>query len=295
MTKINIQFSRFSAFYTPLIATMAGGFLTEEGLDYEWSKAANNDAALQNLADGTVDVAQSAVGVSLIQLARGDQPAARHFAQINELDGFFLAGRHVDPNFQWAQLEGSDVLVDHGLQPMAMFKYACMKAGIDFDKLNVIDAGGGADMEKAFRAGTGDYVHLQGPAPQNMEYEGVGYPVAEVGKPIGPCAFSSLAAMPAWLATDAAKAFTRAYTKTRVWINEVPADEVARKVAEFFPETHASVLAECIAAYQGLGNWVPRVDITEASLAVAQDVFQFAGHIKGPYPYDVLCAHPPAV
>ena len=72
MTKINIQFSRFSAFYTPLIATMAGGFLTDEGLEYEWSKAANNDAALQNLADGTVDVAQSAVGVSLIQLARGD-------------------------------------------------------------------------------------------------------------------------------------------------------------------------------------------------------------------------------
>ncbi len=295
MTKINIQFSRFSAFYTPLIATMAGGFLTDEGLEYEWSKAANNDAALQNLADGTVDVAQSAVGVSLIQLARGDQLVARHFAQINELDGFFLAGRHVDPNFQWAQLEGADVLVDHGLQPMAMFKYACLKAGIDFDKLNVIDAGGGADMEKAFRAGTGDYIHLQGPAPQNMEYEGVGYPVAAVGKLIGPCAFSSLAATPAWLATDAAKAFTRAYTRTRVWINEVPADEVARKVAEFFPETHASVLAECIATYQGLGNWVPRVEITEASLAVAQDVFQFAGHIKAHYPYDVLCAHPPAV
>lgn len=295
MTKIHIQFSRFSAFYTPLIATMAGGFLTDEGLDYEWSKAANNDAALQNLADGTVEVAQSAVGVSLIQLARGEQPAARHFAQINERDGFFLSGRHVDPNFQWAQLEGADVLVDHGLQPMAMFKYACMKAGIDFDKLNVIDAGGGADMEKAFRAGTGDYVHLQGPAPQNMEYEGVGYPVAAVGKPIGPCAFSSLAAMPAWLATDVAKAFTRAYTKTRVWINEVPADEVARKVAEFFPATHASVLAECIVAYQGLGNWVPRVEISGSSLAVAQDVFQFAGHIKSHYPYDVLCARPPAV
>ncbi|HBC06036.1 MAG TPA: hypothetical protein DC046_00450 [Rhodospirillaceae bacterium] len=101
--------------------------------------------------------------------------------------------------------------------------------------------------------------------------------------------------MPDWLATDAAKAFTRAYAKTRVWINEVPADEVARKVAEFFPETHASVLAECIAAYQGLGNWAPRVEITEPSLAVAQDVFRFAGHIKEPYPYGVLCARPPAV
>ena len=30
--EINVQFTRFSAFYSPLIATIAGGFLTEEGL-----------------------------------------------------------------------------------------------------------------------------------------------------------------------------------------------------------------------------------------------------------------------
>ena len=29
---INIQFTRFSAFYSPLIATISGGFLREEGL-----------------------------------------------------------------------------------------------------------------------------------------------------------------------------------------------------------------------------------------------------------------------
>jgi hypothetical protein len=28
---ISIQFTRFSAFYTPLIATIAGGFLKDEG------------------------------------------------------------------------------------------------------------------------------------------------------------------------------------------------------------------------------------------------------------------------
>ena len=32
MTKINIQFSLFSAFYSPLISMMSGGFLKEEGL-----------------------------------------------------------------------------------------------------------------------------------------------------------------------------------------------------------------------------------------------------------------------
>ncbi|HAD86978.1 MAG TPA: hypothetical protein DCG48_06410 [Rhodospirillaceae bacterium] len=294
MSKIHIQFSRFSAFYTPLIATMAGGFLDDEGLEYEWSKAANNDDAIAKLTDGTTHVAQSAVGVSIAQLARGETPAPRHFAQINEKDGFFISGRHADPDFEWAKLEGAEVLVDHGIQPLAMFKYACMKAGIDYGKLTVSNVGGGPDMEKAFRGGQGDYVVLQGPAPQNLEYEGVSHVVAEVGRPIGPLAFSSLAAMPEWLETDMAAAFTRAYAKTRVWLNETPADEIALKVGEYFPDIHASVLAKCVLAYQGLGNWSPHVEITEEALAVAQDVFVKAGMITKPYAYDLLCAKPPA-
>ena len=39
MTQINIQFTRFSAFYSPLIATIAGGFLKEQGLEPEHSVA----------------------------------------------------------------------------------------------------------------------------------------------------------------------------------------------------------------------------------------------------------------
>jgi len=33
LDKINIQFTLFSAFYSPLISTMSGGFLKVEGFD----------------------------------------------------------------------------------------------------------------------------------------------------------------------------------------------------------------------------------------------------------------------
>ena len=39
MEKIKIQFTLFSAFYSPLISAMSGGFLKAEGLDPEWSVA----------------------------------------------------------------------------------------------------------------------------------------------------------------------------------------------------------------------------------------------------------------
>jgi NitT/TauT family transport system substrate-binding protein len=39
LDKIRIQFTLFSAFYSPLISAMSGGFLKAEGLDPEWSVA----------------------------------------------------------------------------------------------------------------------------------------------------------------------------------------------------------------------------------------------------------------
>ncbi len=39
MPHIHIQFTLFSAFYSPLISTMTGGYLAEEGFDYDWSVA----------------------------------------------------------------------------------------------------------------------------------------------------------------------------------------------------------------------------------------------------------------
>jgi len=97
-------------------------------------------------------------------------------------------------------------------------EYACHKAGIDFGKLKVINVGGAADMDKAFRAGKGQYIQQQGPFPQQLEADGIGHIVAQCGPKIGPVAFSSLAARRDWLQSDVAKAFTRAYTKTRAYM-----------------------------------------------------------------------------
>ena len=130
--EIRIEFTRFSAFYSPLIATMAGGFLKEEGLDAKHSVSAPGKSAIAGLLDGSVHVAQSAPSQGFTPLEQGKKPPAVHFAQINEKDGFFLTGRSADQAFTWDKLKGQKVIVDHGGQPMAMFKYACFKKGLDF-------------------------------------------------------------------------------------------------------------------------------------------------------------------
>lgn len=295
MEKINIQFTLFSAFYSPLISTVSGGFLKEEGLEPEWSISPPGVSAIAALEDGSAHVVQSALSQGFTSLGKGETPVAVHFAQINEMDGFFVTGREADPNFTWDKLEGADVLLFKGGQPLAMFKYACHKAGIDFDKINVINVGNASDMDKVFRTGVGQFVQQQGPFPQQLEADGIGHIVAQVGKQIGPCGFSSLAATREWLETDMAKAFMRAYKKTRAYINGSPAAEIAKAEKEYFPDIDESVLTSCIASYQQLGCWTPHVEITRPAYEVTLDVFEYNGTLKERYRYELVCVNPPAI
>jgi len=294
LEKINIQFTLFSAFSSPLISAMSGGFLKAEGLDPEWSVSPPGVSALAALKNGSADVVQSALSQGFTSLNKGETPEAVHFAQINEMDGFFLTGRKADPAFTWSKLEDAEVVMFNGGQPLAMFKYACHKAGIDFGKIKAITPGGAAEVDRAFRNGQGQYVQEQGPFPQQLQADGIGHVVAQVGKQIGPCGFSSLASTRDWLRTDMAKAFMRAYRKTRAYMNETPAVEIARAEKPYFPDIDEAVLADCIATYQKLGCWTRHVEITRAAYEKTLDVFEYNGLVKQRYPYEQVCTAPPA-
>src|SRR6266480_791282 len=58
--ELRVQFSRFSAFYTPLIATLAGSFLKDEGFAPKHSVSPPGRSAIEGLVAGTVHVCQSA-------------------------------------------------------------------------------------------------------------------------------------------------------------------------------------------------------------------------------------------
>ena len=96
MEKMHIQFTLFSAFYSPLISTMSGGFLKQEGIDASYSVAPAGVSAIKALEEGTAQVIQSAPSQGFTSLGNGETPTAVHFAQINEMDGFFLTAREGD-------------------------------------------------------------------------------------------------------------------------------------------------------------------------------------------------------
>jgi NitT/TauT family transport system substrate-binding protein len=91
-----------------------------------------------------------------------------------------------------------------------------------------------------------------------------------------------------------ARAFIRAYKKTRDYMNDAPAAEIARAEKEYFPKTDEAVLAQCIAAYQKLGCWTRHVEITRPAYEATLDIFEYNGLLKKRHPYEQVCAQPPA-
>ena len=96
MTPINIMALRHSAFYTPLLMTICGGYLQEEGVETHYEVATPERTIPDTIRRGEIHLAQMAPAASFTELEQGRECDIMHFAQINERDGFFIAGREPD-------------------------------------------------------------------------------------------------------------------------------------------------------------------------------------------------------
>jgi NitT/TauT family transport system substrate-binding protein len=167
--------------------------------------------------------------------------------------------------------------------------------GVDWKRIQAIDSGSPEEMQRAFRQGDADYIHLQAPASHQLEWEGGAYIVASVGASMPPVAFSSLCCSREFLGTDQCRAFLEAFRRAREWVRRAPAAEVAKKEAALFPAIAPEVLAAAIGRYQTLGCWEGGVEIPRDLYEQALNVFEAAGQVGRRHPYDQVCAPPAAV
>ena len=293
MTSIRLMASRHSAFYSPMICTIAGGFLEKEGLTGEYHVVEAGGSSGGAVVEGRMDVAQAAVSASWAPLDKGEKPPFAHFAQINRYDGFFIAAREPDPEFSWNKLLTGRFLHVHGGQPEAMLRYGAHRQDVDLANVDDIDSVGGDAMMDQWKNGEGDYFHEQGAFPQQLEHDGQGSIVASVGEAVGPVAFSSLVCRWDWPGTDDAKRFTAAYRATREWVNTADPAEVARAEASFFPDMAESAIAAAVGFYQQLGTWDGDIAVEPELYDAALDVFEHSGMVGSRHPYAEVVIPPP--
>ena len=75
--------------------------------------------SIKALEDGSAHVIQSALSQGFGPVSKGETPPALHFAQVNEMDGFFITTREPNPAFTRDKLEGADAVLFGGGQGLA--------------------------------------------------------------------------------------------------------------------------------------------------------------------------------
>jgi len=290
MSKLNLMALRHSAFYSPYLMMMADGHLKNAGFEVSYTLQTPDNLVKDRLLDGTCHVSQSAVAAGFASRESNQADNIRHFAQINSRDGFFIASRHSIADFNWQNLIGKSLLADHFFQPLAMLKYALHKNNIKWSSINVIDAGDVAQIDTRFREGTGDFVHQQGPAPQQLEADGVANVVAPVGDAIGPVAFSSLCATTEWLQSEIATVFFDIYKTSLLQCQQSKASDIAQQLQHygFFNDIEYQVLCNTIATYQALGCWNHDGSIAQIEYETLLDVFEYSQIISKRHPFEAL-------
>jgi len=293
MQAIKIMVFRHAAFYSPLIAAIAGGFLRKERLAGFYQVLPAGTSIIDEVAAGRVDVAQAAVSLSWNALEKGQRPSVAQFAQINTRDGFFIAAREPDSSFSWQKLKSGRFMYVHGGQPEVMLRYGAHKMGLDLADVRDINKSSTEDMMAAWRKREGDYFHEQGAYPQQLEHEGCAHVLASVGDAVGPVAFSSLICRWDWLETDQARRFTNAYRASREWVNTADPHEIVRAEADFFSAHAPEAVGRAIAAYQNIGTWQGSIQIPKDLYENALNVFEHAKLISRRHPYEDVVAPPP--
>src|SRR5262249_307054 len=140
---------------------------------------------------------------------------------------------------------------------LVMLKYAVRHSGADWTRIRVADAGSPGQMAAAWVAGTGDYLHLQGPVPPAVK----GEIVAAVGAGGPPGAFRSLCGARQFEETGAYREFLKLYGQAREWVRTAPPAAVAAAEAPFFPQVPGAALADAVGRYQALGCWDGGIEI----------------------------------
>ena len=289
--RIRLRVAFRNMFYTTIYAAVEGGFLADEGLDIDFAHIPAGQSSTDLLKAGAIDITQSGISRSLMDLDAGSADPPRHIAEINRRDGFFLLARRPTDGWRWADLVGA-TLIPVGFTPVP---YTTLQAamrwhGVDPARVNRLDGLSAEQMLARFRNGDADYLQVPYPFAGALLQEGSGYLAATLANESGHICYSSFAAMESYLAAnpDTVQRFVNGYGKAQRWVAESAAEAVADCIAGVFPEYQRSVLADGIRRYQAAGVWASDPLIRPGGYDRMRDALIAGGLVQGYHHYDRL-------
>ena len=292
LTHITVAEVAHSVFYAPQYVAHGLGFFEEEGLDVEIVLTSGADNVMAAVLSGDADIGFSGSEATIYVYNGGEKDYVMTFAGLTQKDGSFLVSRFKYDNFTLDDLKGKTVIGGRkGGMPEMTFEWALREHGIDPGKDLTIDTSVAfAAMEGAFIGGNGDFVTLFEPNATSVEKNGLGYVVAYIGDLGGKVPYTAYNARKSYIEKnpETIEKFTRAVNKGLEYVYSHSAEDVAKIVSEYFPDTSLSDMETIVNRYKEGDAWKKNITIDEDEWNHIQEIMEASSELDKYVEYDKL-------
>ena len=273
-----------SVFYAPLYLAIENGYFEEEGLKVNLTNGGGADNVMTALLSKSADIGLMGPESTLYVYNQGKTDYPITFGQLTQKDGSFLVSRNAEPDFEWTDLRGKEVLAGRrGGVPAMTFEYLLnqhdMQNGVDFTmnfdvQFNLMTA--------AFLNGTADYCTVFEPTASEYQAQGVWHIVASVGEGAGEIPYTSFIASQSYIKNNSKiiNSFLKAILKAMDYLNTHTPVEVANCIVKQFPNTTINSIATSITSYKNINAWTTDLTMSETSFDRLQNIMINAGELN---------------
>ena len=248
-----------SVFYAPLYVAIENGYFAEEGLEIELTNGGGADKSMTAVLSGTADIGLMGPETVIYIYNQNKKDMPKVFGQLTQKDGSFLVSRIAEPEFNWNNLRGKEILAGRrGGVPAMTFEYVLK----ELDMINGTDYNLNYDvqfnlMTSAFISGTADYCTVFEPTASEYEKEGKWHVVASVGEQSGEIPYTSFIALNSYITKNekTLESFMKALKKAFEFMATNSELKVAESIVKQFPNTTISSIETSIKSYKNINLW----------------------------------------
>ncbi len=271
-----------SIFYAPMYLADSLGYFEEEGIRVEFTNGGGADKVMSALLAGDADIGFCGPEAALYVLLGGSADVPTVFGQLTKRDGSFLVAREEDPDFQWTDLKGKEILAGRqGGVPAMTFEYVLKENGFTEEEIRLNYDVSFNNMTAAFLEGTAEYCTMFEPTASEVQAQGKGYIVAAVGDASGEVPYTSFIAKRSWLDkhADVAKGFLRAVMRAIEFAYSAGDEEIATYLYKQFPDTSYASISTSVKSYKRIDAWQRDMQMSKQSFDRLQDIIEAAGEL----------------
>ena len=262
--KLRVNEVTHSIFYAPFYAAINLGYFEEEGIEIDLVNGGGSDQSMTALISNSADVALLGPETAVYVVSEGASNTPVIFGQLTKRDGSLLVGRNPEPNFEWSNLIGKEIIGGRrGGSPAMALQYA-------IEKVNNLPVGTGPNevninldvafnlVVGAFEAGTGDYCTMFEPTASEYVAAGKGYIVASVGEECGEVPFTCFMAMQSYIDKNEGQieGFLRAVMKGYNYLMTATDDQIYEALAPSFSTSTRSSIVSSVKTYIAIDAWM---------------------------------------